>query len=167
VPAGEAGEVCVGPATEGEFADVYRPMLGYWNRPAESAGALRGGLLHTGDIGSLDGDDNLRIHDRKNDLIIRGGANVYPAEVERVLYENPAVAACAVIGVPDDRLGERVAAFVELLEGSAVAEEELRRLCAEHLARYKVPDTVTFVDGFDRTPMGKIRKTSLRNRVSP
>ena len=91
------GEVCVGPAPDGPFADVYRPMLGYWNRPEATAEALRGGLLHTGDIGSLDEAGNLRIHDRKNDLIIRGGANVYPAEVERVLHENPAVAACAWI----------------------------------------------------------------------
>ena len=160
--ADEPGEVCVGPAANGEFADVYRPMLGYWNRPDASAEALRGGLLHTGDIGSLDADGNLRIHDRKNDLIIRGGANVYPAEVERVLHENPAVAACAVIGVPDERLGERVVAFVELMEDSAVGEDDLIALCGQHLARYKVPDSVTFVDGFARTPMGKIRKTELR-----
>ncbi len=159
---GDPGEVCVGPAADGPFADVYRPMLGYWNRPDESAEALRGGLLHTGDIGSLDVDGNLRIHDRKNDLIIRGGANVYPAEVERVLHENPAVAACAVIGVPDERLGERVVAFVELMEDSAVGEQDLVDLCGQHLARYKVPESVTFVDGFARTPMGKIRKTELR-----
>ncbi len=162
VPADEPGEVCVGPATEGEWADVYRPMLGYWNRPDESAAALRGGLLHTGDIGSLDVHGNLTIRDRKNDLIIRGGANVYPAEVERVLHEDPAVAACAVIGVPDDRLGERVVAFVEVMEDSAVSEADLLELCGRHLARYKVPDSVTFVDGFERTPMGKIKKTALR-----
>lgn len=162
VATGGAGEVCVGPALEGEWADVYRPMLGYWNRPDASAEALRGGLLHTGDIGSLDADGNLRIHDRKNDLIIRGGANVYPAEVERVLHENPAVAACAVIGVPDERLGERVVAFVELMEATSASEDELTSLCAAQLARYKVPDQITFVDGFDRTPMGKIKKAPLR-----
>jgi acyl-CoA synthetase (AMP-forming)/AMP-acid ligase II len=165
VAAGEAGEVCVGPALEGEWADVYRPMLGYWNRPEASAEALRGGLLHTGDIGSLDADGNLRIHDRKNDLVIRGGANVYPAEVERVLHENPSVAACAVIGVPDERLGERVVAFVELMEATSASEVELKELCAAQLARYKVPDQITFVDGFERTPMGKIKKTHLRERT--
>ncbi|MDW3219677.1 MAG: AMP-binding protein [Acidimicrobiales bacterium] len=159
---GEPGEVCVGTATDGEFVDVWRPMLGYWNRADATAEALRGGLLHTGDIGSLDADGNLRIHDRKNDLIIRGGANVYPAEVERVLHESPAVAACAVIGVPDDRLGERVVAFVELMEDSAVSDADLIALCGQHLARYKVPDAITFVDGFARTPMGKIKKTVLR-----
>jgi long-chain acyl-CoA synthetase len=162
VAVGEAGEVCVGPACEGEFADVYRPMLGYWNRPDETAAALRNGLLHTGDIGSLDADGNLTIRDRKNDLIIRGGANIYPAEVERVLHDDPAVAACAVIGVPDDRLGERVIAFVEVMEESTTSEAELRARCGSHLARYKVPDSVTFVDGFERTPMGKIKKIVLR-----
>ena len=165
VAPGEAGEVCVGPAADGEWADVYRPMLGYWNRPEATAEALRGGLLHTGDIGSLDTDGNLTILDRRNDLIIRGGANVYPAEVERVLHENPAVAACAVIGVPDDRLGERVTAFVERAAGASVSEDELRDLCERHLARYKVPDSIHFVDGFDRTPMGKIRKTVLREQL--
>jgi long-chain acyl-CoA synthetase len=166
LPPDTPGEVCVGQATDGDFADDYRPMLGYWNRPEASAEALRGGLLHTGDIGSLDAEGNLRIHDRKNDLIIRGGANVYPAEVERVLHEDPNVAACAVIGVTDDRLGERVAAFVQLLDGATTSADELRELCAANLARYKVPDTVTFVDGFDRTPMGKIRKTVLRERAT-
>ena len=159
---GEAGEVCVGPATEGEFTDVYRPMLGYWNQPDASAVALRDGLLHTGDIGSVDAEGNLTIRDRKHDLIIRGGANIYPAEVERVLHDDPAVAACAVIGVPDERLGERVHAFVQVLEGSATSEADLRRLCGERLARYKVPEAVTFVDDFERTPMGKIKKPVLR-----
>lgn len=162
VPTGEPGEVCVGPSVDGEFADVYRPMLGYWNRPDASAAALRDGLLHTGDVGSLDDDGNLRIHDRRVDLIIRGGANVYPAEVERVLHESPGVAACAVIGVPDERLGERVIGFVERMEGSEVSEIALISLCAEHLARYKVPEAIHFVTTFDRTPMGKIKKTSLR-----
>ena len=137
-------------------------MLGYWNRPEASAIALRGGLLHTGDIGMLDADGNLFIKDRKNDLIIRGGANVYPAEVERVLHDDPRARACAVIGQPDDRLGERVVAFVELVEGATVAAEELRAHCRANLAGYKVPEEITFVDGFDRTPMGKIRKTGLR-----
>lgn len=160
--AGEVGEVCVAPAAAGEFADVYRPMLGYWNRPDESAEALRGGLLHTGDVGALDAAGNLFIKDRKNDLIIRGGANVYPAEIERVLHDDPRVAACAVIGRPDERLGERVVAFVELASGAAADEAALLAHCRANLARYKVPESITFVDGFDRTPMGKIRKTALR-----
>lgn len=163
---GEVGEVCVGPATTGEHADLYRPMLGYWNRPAESATALRGGLLHTGDVGVLDEGGNLFIKDRKNDLIIRGGANVYPAEVERVLHDDPRVAACAVIGQPDERLGERVVAFVELREGATAAADALVEHCRANLARYKVPDSITFVAGFERTPMGKIRKTVLRETAA-
>jgi len=159
---GELGEVCVGPATDGDFADVYRTMLGYWNRPDETARALRGGVLHTGDLGELDGDGNLFIKDRRNDLIIRGGANVYPAEVERVLHDDPRVAACAVIGRPDDRLGERIVAFVELAPGASGDADGLLEHCRINLARYKVPESITFVERFDRTPMGKIRKTVLR-----
>ena len=166
LPPGEVGEVCVGPARSGEHADLYRPMLGYWNKPEESARALAGGVLHTGDIGVLDDDGNLFIKDRKNDLIIRGGANVYPAEVERVLHDDPRVAACAVIGRPDERLGERVVAFVQLVDGAEADADALVEHCRANLARYKVPDTITFVDAFDRTPMGKIRKTVLRDLVS-
>ena len=164
LPVGELGEVCVGPSEEGDFRDTYRPMLGYWNRPPETAAALRGGLLHTGDLGVLDEDGNLFIKDRRNDLIIRGGANVYPAEVERVLHDAPGVSACAVIGEPDERLGERVVAFVELEPKARIVDEaSLLEHCRVNLARYKVPETVTFVSGFDRTPMGKIRKTVLRD----
>ena len=162
VPVGEVGEVCVGPATEGELADIYRPMLGYWNRPDETKAALEGGLLHTGDVGCLDEDGNLFIKDRKNDLIIRGGANVYPAEVERVLHDDDRVAACAVVGRADERLGERVVAFVELEPGADADADSLIQHCRDNLAKYKVPDSITFVDAFDRTPMGKIRKTKLR-----
>jgi acyl-CoA synthetase (AMP-forming)/AMP-acid ligase II len=161
LPPGEAGEVCVGPATDGPFADVYRPMLGYWNRPEETAVALRGGRLHTGDVGVLDADGNLFIKDRKNDLILRGGANVYPAEVERVLYDDDRVVGCAVVGAPDERLGQRVVAFVQLREGEAPCEAELLDRCRAALARYKVPESVTFVEQLERTPMGKIRRNAL------
>jgi long-chain acyl-CoA synthetase len=140
-------------------------MLGYWNRPEETAQALRGGILHTGDLGCLDAEGNLFIKDRRNDLILRGGANVYPAEVERVLHDDPRVAACAVLGKPDERLGERVVAFVQLADGATATAEELRAHCAENLAKYKVPEEIRFVDAFDRTPMGKIRKTSLRSEL--
>jgi len=162
LPVGEVGEVCVGPATAGEFADVYRPMLGYWNKAEETARALRGGLLHTGDIGCLDADGNLFIKDRKNDLIIRGGANIYPAEVERVIHDLDGVAACAVIGVPDERLGEIVVAFVEAMPGRTVDPSSVTAHCAANLARYKVPEAVHLVEAFERTPMGKIKKTVLR-----
>jgi long-chain acyl-CoA synthetase len=165
VPTGDVGEVCVAPARTGDWADCYRPMLGYWNRPEETAQALRNGILHTGDLGCLDPDGNLFIKDRRNDLILRGGANVYPAEVERVLHDDPRVAACAVLGKPDERLGERVVAFVQLADGTTATADELRDHCAENLAKYKVPEDIRFVEAFDRTPMGKIRKTTLRTAL--
>ena len=163
---GSVGEVCIGPALSGPFEDVWRPMLGYWNRPEESAVALRGGILHTGDLGELDEAGHLFIKDRKNDLIIRGGSNVYPAEVERVLHDDARVAACAVVGRPDERLGERVVAFVQLSPDASECAEELRAHCQEQLARYKVPDEFFFVTSFDLTPMGKIRKGDLRDRLA-
>ena len=162
LPRGEVGEICVGPSTEGPFAGVYTTMLGYWNRSEASEAALRGGLLHTGDIGSMDADGNLFIRDRKSDLILRGGANVYPAEVERVLHEDPRVAACAVVGVPDERLGERVMGAVQLARGAEVSEEELTEHCRANLALYKVPDRLLLVDAFPLTPMGKIRKKDIK-----
>ena len=167
LPAGELGEVCVGPATDGPWTGVYTPMLGYWKQPEASAAALRGGLLHTGDLGTLDERGNLFIRDRKSDLILRGGANVYPAEIERVLHEDARVAACAVIGVPDPRLGERVVAAVQLEPGARASADELRDHCRESLARYKVPDEIRFVGEFPRTPMGKIRKKDLARLFEP
>lgn len=166
VPDGETGEVCVRAASAGPFAGLYTPMLGYWGRPDATADALRDGVLHTQDIGRIGEGGNLFIEDRKADLIIRGGANVYPAEVERVLHGDPSVAACAVIGVPDERLGERVVAFVEPLAGLDIEVDALLAHCASQLARYKVPEEVLVVDGFERTPMGKIRKTVLRAAMS-
>lgn len=163
LPAGALGEVCVRAASTGPLANRWTPMLGYWNQPEASARALRAGMLHTGDLGYLDADGHLFIKDRRNDVIIRGGANVYPAEVERVLHAHPSVVACAVVRYPDERLGERVAAFVQLQEN--VAEAELAAHCAEQLARYKVPDRWEFVDEFPRTAMGKIKKTELAARL--
>ena len=119
-------------------------------------------MLHTGDIGSLDADGYLHITDRKNLVIIRGGANVYPAEVERVLFQHPAVADAAVIGVPDAHWGESVKAIVEP-RGEA-SEEEIIAFCREHLAHYKCPTSVEFVREFPRDPNGKVRKRELRER---
>jgi acyl-CoA synthetase (AMP-forming)/AMP-acid ligase II len=160
---GEVGEICVGTASQGPFAGVYTTMLGYWNRPEASEEALRGGLLHTGDIGMLDADGNLFIRDRASDLILRGGANVYPAEIERVLHEDPRVASCAVVGVADERLGERVMAAVQLARGVDASEDELKQHCRSNLARYKIPDRILLVDAFPLTPMGKIRKKDIKS----
>jgi long-chain acyl-CoA synthetase len=161
LPVGEIGEICVAPATTGPLAEVYTPMLRYWRRPEATAEAMRGGVLHTGDLGHLDDNGNLFVTGRKNDLIIRGGANVYPAEVERVLAEHQAVAASAVIGVPDDRLGERVVAAVVVAPGAAPSSDELRAHCAASLSRYKVPEQFLFVDSLPRNAMGKVLRASV------
>jgi acyl-CoA synthetase (AMP-forming)/AMP-acid ligase II len=107
----------------------------------------------------------LRFRGRLNDLIIRGGANVYPAEVERVLQEDARVAGCAVIGKPDERLGERVIAVVELASGAAATSDELRAHVLEHLARYKAPDEWIFVDELPRNAMGKVQKHEIKRRM--
>ena len=136
-------------------------MLGYWQRDDATAETLRDGLLHTGDLGFVDDDGFLHIRDRKSLLIIRGGGNVYPAEIERVLHELPDVEACAVVGLPDERLGERVAVAVQLREGATVGEDELRAHCLANLAKYKVPERWLFVDDFARNSMGKIQRRDL------
>jgi acyl-CoA synthetase (AMP-forming)/AMP-acid ligase II len=152
------GEVCVAPAP-GD--DRYRLMLGYWQREEATAAALAGGKLHTGDIGFLDDDGVLHLRDRKSLVIIRGGANVYPAEVERVLAERPELGASAVFGVPDERLGERVAAVVELAEGATFDEDAVREHCLAQLAKYKVPERFGVVTALPRNAMGKIVRTEL------
>ncbi len=158
---GEVGEICVRPATSGPYAGLYTTMLGYWHRPDATAEALANGLYHTGDLGLLDADGRLFIRGRQNDLIIRGGANVYPAEVERVLASHPAVAGAAVLGVPDERLGQRVVAVLEGVESEAVSEPELQDYCRGHLARYKVPESIRFVDALPRNAMNKVVKPKL------
>ena len=161
LPPGEEGEICVGSARAGPWAGVYTPMLGYWNRPDATAEALADGVYHSGDVGVLEPDGTLFIRGRRNELILRGGANVYPAEVERVLLEHPAVAEAAVLGLPDRRLGERVVAAVILEGGAAVGEAALRDHCRVLLARYKVPDAIAIVDAMPRNAMSKVVKREL------
>jgi acyl-CoA synthetase (AMP-forming)/AMP-acid ligase II len=158
LPAGEVGEICLSPAP-GD--DRYRLMLGYWQRPEATEEVLAGGELHTGDLGCLGEEGELHLRDRKSLLIIRGGANVYPAEVERVLQELDEVAASAVVGVPDERLGERVVAIIEPAPGATVDEEALREHCQANLAKYKVPERIVVVDQLPRNAMGKIIRTEL------
>jgi long-chain acyl-CoA synthetase len=165
LPTGEIGEICVGPARSGPFADVYTPMLGYWNKPEASERALQNGWFHSGDLGCLDAAGDLYIRGRRSDLIIRGGANIYPAEVERVLLEDPRVAACVVLGKTDDRLGERVVAAIQLKPDATASADELLAVCAQHLARYKVPEQVVFVTDFPRNAMGKIVKREVAQRL--
>jgi len=163
LPAGEIGEITVRPARGGPYPGVYTPMLGYWRKPEATAQALRGGRYHTGDLGFVAEDGNLYIRGRRSELILRGGANVYPAEVERALQQHADVEFAAVFGIPDERLGERVVAVVQPKPGHAApAEDVLRAFCAEHIARYKLPDRIASVAALPRNAMGKIVKRELR-----
>jgi long-chain acyl-CoA synthetase len=154
LPPGRTGEICV----RGDNV-----MLGYWNRPEETAAALAGGWLHTGDAGHLDADGFLFIVDRLKDMVVTGGENVFTAEVENALARHPAVAECAVIGVPDERWGERVHAVVRLREGAAADEAALVAHCAALIARYKCPKSVEFrAEPLPLSAVGKVLKTALR-----
>ncbi|MBM7808291.1 acyl-CoA synthetase (AMP-forming)/AMP-acid ligase II [Geodermatophilus bullaregiensis] len=137
-------------------------MLGYWNRPEETAEALRGGWMHTGDAGWMDDAGYVYLTDRIKDMIISGGENVYSVEVENVLAQHPAVATCAVIGVPDDTWGERVHAVVVPAAGATVTLEQLHDFCADRLAGYKVPRSMDVVDALPLSPVGKVLKRELR-----
>ncbi|MEV0675265.1 long-chain-fatty-acid--CoA ligase [Actinosynnema sp. NPDC050436] len=154
VPTGVPGEVVV----RGDNV-----MRGYWGKPRQTAAALRRGWLHTGDVGYLDGRGYLFLVDRIKDMIISGGENVYSVEVEDVLARHPAVASCAVIGVPDPRWGERVHAVVRPVDGARVDAEELRAHCRRHIAGYKVPAGVEFVSTLPLSAAGKVLKRVLRD----
>lgn len=143
-------------------------MLGYWNRPEETREAIRDGWFHTGDIGRCDEDGYFRIEDRLKDMVIVGGYNVYPVEVENVLYRHPAVSEAAAYGIPDPVLGERVRAVVKLKPGARVAADELIAHCRVSLAEYKLPTAIEYVDAIPKCRAGKVRKRILRDeyRVS-
>lgn len=154
VPAGEPGEVVV---------RGYNVMAGYWEEPVETAKAVDAdGWLHTGDVGVLDGAGNLRITDRLKDMYIVGGFNAYPAEVEQVLVRHEGVSEAAVIGVPDERMGEVGQAYVLPRAGAAPEPAELVAWCSDRLAGYKVPRTVVLVDALPRNATGKVDKLALR-----
>lgn len=155
VAIGERGEICVrGPNV----------MKGYWNRPDATAEAIRNGWFHTGDIGVVDEDGFFYIVDRKKDMIISGGENVYPAEVEDCLYTHPDVAEVAVIGIPDAKWGEAVRAIVVAKPGAAPTTAQIVEFCQGRLARYKQPQSVVFTDVLPRNPAGKVLKFELRER---
>ncbi|MBV9842755.1 MAG: acyl--CoA ligase [Sphingomonadaceae bacterium] len=163
VAQGETGEICVRAVSDGVWADVYTPMLGYWHRPEDSAKALKDGWLHTGDVGLLDEFGEVNVKDRAKDLILRGGANVYPAEIERLILDIPGVAACAVVGLPDERLGETVAAVIQPDPAAERAEllARVQAICASSLAKYKVPAHWFLRDEMPRNQMNKVVKPKL------
>ena len=157
LPDGELGEIVLrGP-------NVFK---GYFGNPDATDKAFAGGWFHTGDIGYRDPDGFFYIADRKSDMIIRGGENIYPREIDDLLYTHPAVQHAAVIGVPDELYGEEVAAFVVLKDGAAVGEDELMAFCREHLADYKCPKTVHFVADIPKGPTGKLLKRELAKLFS-
>jgi acyl-CoA synthetase (AMP-forming)/AMP-acid ligase II len=137
-------------------------MLGFWKKPEENDAVLRNGWVHTGDVGYLDDEGYLFLQDRLKDMIVSGGENVYPAEVEQALYEHSAVADVAVIGIPDERWGESVHAIIQLRAGADATSEELLAFCRERLAGYKCPRSVDFTELIPRNASGKILKKDLR-----
>jgi fatty-acyl-CoA synthase len=163
---GKAGEVAE-PLARGEVC-VRGPnvMKGYWNQPDATAAAIdTEGWFHTGDLGYLDEEGFLYIVDRVKDMVLTGGENVYPAEVEGALYQHPAVADVAVVGMPDERWGEAVVAVAVVKEGSSLTLEDLRDVAGRSLARYKLPTRLEVVDALPRNPAGKILKFELRERL--
>jgi long-chain acyl-CoA synthetase len=162
LPVGEIGELIIlGPQV----------MKGYWKRPTETANVLRehpalgsGLWLHTGDIARMDEEGYFQIVDRKKDMIICGGFNVYPRDVEETLFKHPSVQEAAVVGIPDEYRGETVKAFVVLKEGMAASEEEIITFCREHLARYKVPTTVEFRTELPKSTVGKVLRRELADQ---
>ncbi len=137
---------------------------GYWKLPEETAKSIRDGWLYTGDMAVMDEEGYVTIVDRKKDMILTGGENVYSTEVENVLYMHPAILECAVIGVPDEKWGEAVKAVVVLKQGQNASADEIIRFCKEHIAHYKAPKSVDFIDALPRTGSGKIQKRELRDR---
>ena len=153
LPRGQVGEIVVlSPAV----------MLGYWNKADETGRALRGGWMHTGDGGRMDDDGFVYVVDRVKDMIISGGENVYSVEVEQAVGQHPAVAACAVIGVPDADWGERVHAVVVLKAGQQAAADGIREHCKTLIGGYKCPRSVDFVPALPMSGAGKVLKTKLR-----
>ncbi len=152
LPQGEAGEIVI---------RGHNVMKGYWRRPEATAAAVRDGWFHTGDVGRVDEDGYFFIVGRQKDLIIRGGYNVYPREIEEVMHEHPAVAEVAVIGVPHPELGEEVGAAVTLKPGASVTADELREYTKGQVAAYKYPRKVWIVDALPKNATGKIMKREI------
>jgi len=157
----------VGPEVKGEvLLRAPNMMKGYWNRPEETEAALKDGWLHTGDVGRLDEEGFLYIMDRKKDMIISGGENIYPAEIEDSLRHNPKILDVGVIGYPHEKWGEAVMAVVAVKEGEALTEAELLEWCQGRIGKFKIPKKVVFTEAIPRTPTGKILKRVLRDEYT-
>jgi fatty-acyl-CoA synthase len=156
MPVGEPGELC----TRG-----YSVMAGYWQEPEKTAEVIENGWMHTGDLATMDEEGYFNIVGRIKDLVIRGGENVYPREVEEFLYSHPAIVDAQVIGVPDERYGEELMAWVRLKDGASLDAAQLREFCTGKLAHYKIPRYVHVVDEFPMTVTGKIRKVQMRQEA--
>jgi acyl-CoA synthetase (AMP-forming)/AMP-acid ligase II len=140
-------------------------MQGYWKDPELTAKALRGGWLHTGDLAEIDEYGYIYVVDRKNDMIITGGENVYPFEVEQVLYEHPAVLEAAVVGLKNKKWGEEVTAAVSLKQGTEATEEELIAFCRQRIAAYKCPKKVIFMEAVPKSALGKVLRRQVREQL--
>ena len=144
----------------------YHVMLGYWDDPAKTAEAIDDdGWMHSGDLATMDDDGYVNIVGRIKDMVIRGGENIYPREIEEFLYTHPAIADAQVIGVPDDKYGEELMAWVQLASGEELTAEELREFCKGQIAHFKIPRYVKFVDSFPMTVTGKVRKVEMRDKA--
>lgn len=153
MPVGEVGEICVkGPQV----------MKGYLHAPEETANTIRNGWLHSGDLGRFDEEGYLFIVDRKKDMIIRGGENIYPIEIEEVLYQMPQVLEAAVVGMPHEVYGEVPKAFVVVKDGEQLSEQAVFDYCMSQLAKYKIPYEVDFLGELPRNASGKVLKHTLR-----
>jgi fatty-acyl-CoA synthase len=154
VPRGQPGEIC---------ARGYMIMRGYYkNKEATDFAVDEEGWLHTGDLGTLDDEDYCKITGRLKDMVIRGGENIYPREVEEFLYEHPAISDVQVIGVPDMKYGEELCAWIKLKNGSTVTPDEIKAFCKGKIAHYKIPRYIKFADEFPMTISGKIQKFKMR-----
>jgi long-chain acyl-CoA synthetase len=165
LPPGEVGEICTGPQDDGPYAGLYEPLRCYWSMPEETAEALRDGKFHWGDLGYVDEDGFLYIVDRKKDMIIRGGMNVYPKELEKLLYEDERIAEVAVVGAPHPRYGEVPVAFVRTSPGADLDEAAVKPLVNDRTASFKHLHRVQFVEDFPRNALGKILKRELRDQL--
>jgi fatty-acyl-CoA synthase len=154
---GVVGELCI---------RGYSVMLGYWNHPERTAQAIDGaGWLHTGDLAIMAEDGYLTIAGRSSDIIIKGGVNIYPREIEKFLYNHPDVSDVVVIGVPDERYGEEVMAWIVLHHGANMTEEDIREFCRGGIAHYKIPRYVKVVDSFPMSVTGKVQKYKMRGEA--